>query len=66
MSSGVAGRAGPDQERAPGMTGRATSIRVAWVVHRRLLTIQYQRKMAGESLTVSEIIGQLLDRAGAA
>ena len=42
------------------------SIRVSGWVHRKLLAIQYQRKMAGESVSFSEIIGQLLDRAGAA
>ena len=63
--SGVAGRAGPDQDQAPAETG-PTSIRIAGTVWRRLLAIQYERKMAGESVSFSEIIGQLLDRAGAA
>lgn len=39
------------------------SIRVTGRVHRRLLTLQYERKMAGESVSFSEIIEQLLERA---
>lgn len=61
--SGVAGRAGPDQAPAD---EKDQTARLSGKVHRRLLTIQYQRKMAGENLSFSEIIGQLLDRAGAA
>lgn len=40
---------------APDMT-----IRVTGRVHRELLTIQYRRRMAGEYVSLSEIIGQLL------
>ena len=63
--SGVAGRAGPDQERTSTEAGGPTC-RLSQVVYRKLLTIQYERRMAGESVSFSEIIGQLLDRAGAA
>jgi hypothetical protein len=37
------------------------SIRVSAEVHRRLLTIQYARKMAGVSMSMSDIITEALD-----
>ena len=65
--SGVAGRAGPDQDRRfSDDRDRDMTARLSAGVYRRLLAIQYERKMAGESVSFSEIIGQLLDRAGAA
>jgi hypothetical protein len=38
-----------------------TSVRVTAKVHRRLLTIQYARKMAGVSVSLTDIIDQALD-----
>ena len=63
--SGVAGRAGPDQDRAAAEAPDMT-VRVTGKVHRQLLTLQYRRKMAGESISFSDIIEQLLNQAGAA
>lgn len=40
-----------------------STVRVSAEVRRRLLTIQYQRKMVGESVSFSDIIEQLLERA---
>ena len=62
--SGVAGRAGPKPDQAAAADG--ATARLSSKVHRRLLTIQYQRKMAGESVSFSEIIEELLNQAGAA
>lgn len=45
-------------------TDKDGTVRVSSKVHRRLLTIQYQRRMAGEALSFSEIIDQALDKAG--
>ena len=42
------------------------SIRVSAEVRLRLLTIQYQRKMTGESVSLSDIIEQLLNQSEAA
>ena len=42
-------------------TAEDRSIRVSDAVHQRLLTIQYKRKMARESVSFNEIIEQLLD-----
>lgn len=48
------------------VTTDGATCRLTADVHRRLLTIQYQQKMAGTFVSFSEIIEQLLDRAGAA
>lgn len=55
----------PDQRGAP-TTNKAGTVRVAPRVHRKLLTLQYQRKMAGESVSLSEIIEQALNKSEAA
>ena len=47
-------------------TGKGTSIRVGPEVWHKLLTLQYERKMAGEQVSMSEIIEQLLNQSEAA
>ena len=54
-----------EQARVPVDLAPDMSIRVAGRVHRRLLTLQYERKMAGESVSLSEIIEHLLQKADA-
>lgn len=51
------------EQQAQAVTEADASIRVSGAVRRRLLTIQYERKMAGVSVSFSEIIEQLLERA---
>ena len=53
------------QERTVTEAGGPTA-RLAADVHKRLLTIQYERRMAGAYVSLSDIIRELLDRAGAA
>ena len=55
-----------EQEQETAIKTEAFTVRVTREVHRQLLTLQYQRKMAGEFVSFSEIIGQLLNQAGAA
>ena len=47
-------------EEAPERAASLPAVRVTADVRRRLLTIQYQRKMAGETVTLSDIIAELL------
>lgn len=63
--SAAAGRPGPDLDRR-GLGPSGTTVRVSAKVYRRLLTIQYQRKMAGDTISLNGIITELLDKAGAA
>lgn len=45
---------------APEQAASVPAVKVTADVRRRLLTIQYQRKMAGEILSLSDIIAELL------
>ena len=55
----------PEQQGTRALS-KGTSIRVGPEVWTKLLTLQYQRKLAGEQVSMSEIIEQLLNQSEAA